>query len=568
MKNSVIIAGVLMAACALTAVAEERRISVEEYRDKMAGGWIGQMVGVGWGAPTEYRAKGVILSEDMVPVWKPKMVNQYRQDDLYVEMTFLRSLEQYGLDVSTRQAGIDYANSTYGLAHGFKWGRENCRKGIAPPDSGHPKFTKHAADIDYQIGADYAGLISPGMPNSGIELGEKFGRMMSYGEGLYGGQFVAAMYAAAYFESDPRKIVEVGLACVPAGSQFAETIRDVIQWHAEAPNDWQAVWEKIETKYSRNKDYRRFTCPNDPDPVFNIDAKYNAAFIVMGLLYGEGDIAKTTIISMRCGADSDCNPSSAAGILCTAIGMRNLPSQYVSELDRTTKFNHTAYDFDSLLDACEKITRQIVVQQGGRIENDVFVIADRAPKPSALEECWEAGPIANSRFTEEEMKKINQKPVAKEEEAKKKDSPLTKDISKDVEAFAPGWKIRNCGSYMQPGLRKRWGGRDNVLATRNPKRGKEQCVLSRSVDIPSGKKTTLELNVCNDQQGGRWKLIVQVDGTEILAKMIDADKWQKFSADISEAAGGTKDIEIFIQKTGWKTAFEGAYWENIEIRSK
>jgi len=564
MKNRVIIAGVLMAACALTTVAGERRISVEEYRDKMAGGWIGQMVGVGWGAPTEYRAKGEIMPEDMVPVWKPKMVNQYRQDDLYVEMTFLRSMEQYGLDVSIRQAGIDFANSSYGLAHANKWGRDNLRKGIAPPDSGHPQFTAHADDIDYQIEADYAGLISPGMPNMGIELGEKFGRMMSYGEGLYGGQFVAGMYAAAFFESDPRKMVEAGLACVPAGSQFAETIRDVIQWHAEAPNDWQAVWEKIDAKYSRNKDYRRFTCPNDPDPVFNIDAKYNAAFIVMGLLYGEGDIAKTTVISMRCGADSDCNPSSAAGILCTAIGMRNLPSQYVSALDRTTKFNHTAYDFDSLLAVCEKITRQTVVQQGGRIENDVFVIPVRAPKPTALEQCWEAGPIANSRFTEEEMKKINQPPEAD----KKKGSAPKKDISKDVAAFAPGWKIRDCDSYMRPGLREEWGGRKNVLATRTIKRGNVPCVLSRSVDIPSGKKTTLELTVRNEEQCGRWKLIARVDGKEILAKMIDADKWQEFSADLSAYAGKTIDIELLNQATGWKPAFEGAYWANIEIRGR
>ena len=562
MKNRVIIAGVLMAACALTTVAGERRISVEEYRDKMAGGWIGQMVGVGWGAPTEYRCRGEIMPEDMVPVWKPKMVNQYRQDDLYVEMTFLRSMEQYGLDVSIRQAGIDFANSGYGLAHANKWGRDNLRKGIAPPDSGHPQFNAHADDIDYQIVADFSGLISPGMPNMGIELGEKFGRLMNYGDGLYGGQFAAGLYAAAFFESDPRKIVEAGLACVPAGSRFAETIRDVIQWHAETPNDWQAAWKKIDTKYLRNKDYRRFSCPNDPNPAFNIDAKYNAAYIVMGLLYGEGDIAKTTVISMRCGADSDCNPSSAAGVLCTAIGMWNLPSQYVSALDRTPKFNHTAYDFDSLLAVCEKLARQTVVQQGGRIENDVFVIPVRAPKPTALEQCWEAGPIANSRFTEEEMKKINQPPEAD----KKKGSAPKKDISKDVAAFAHGWKIRDCDSYMRPGLREEWGGRKNVLATHPLKRGNVPCVLSRSVDIPSGKKTTLELTVRNEEQCGRWKLIARVDGKEILAKMIDADKWQEFSADLSAYAGKTIDIELLNQATGWKPAFEGAYWANIEIR--
>lgn len=36
----------------------ERRITVSEFRDKMKGGWIGQMVGVGWGASTEFSCVG------------------------------------------------------------------------------------------------------------------------------------------------------------------------------------------------------------------------------------------------------------------------------------------------------------------------------------------------------------------------------------------------------------------------------------------------------------------------------------------------------------------------------
>ena len=33
----------------------ERRLKVIDYRQKMMAGWIGQMVGVGWGGPTEFR---------------------------------------------------------------------------------------------------------------------------------------------------------------------------------------------------------------------------------------------------------------------------------------------------------------------------------------------------------------------------------------------------------------------------------------------------------------------------------------------------------------------------------
>lgn len=45
---------------------------------------------------------------------------------------------------SIRQAGLDFANSGYRLWHANRAGRDNLCNGIAPPDSGHPKFNKHA----------------------------------------------------------------------------------------------------------------------------------------------------------------------------------------------------------------------------------------------------------------------------------------------------------------------------------------------------------------------------------------------------------------------------------------
>ena len=392
--------------------AEVRRLSVAEYRDKMAGGWIGQMVGVGWGAPTEFRFNGKIIPKDKMPAWKPELINQFNQDDIYVEMTFLRTLEEYGFDAPIRQCGIDFANSGYALWHANFNGRQNLRKGIAPPDSGHPKFNKHADDIDYQIEADFSGLIAPGLPQTVIELGDRFGRLMNYGDGVYGGQFVGGMYAEAFFESDPEKLVRAGLRCIPTESQYAETIRDVLAWWKESPNDWEATWRKIDAKYQRNPEYRRFSCSKGD---FNIDAKINGAYIIMGLLYGEGDPDKTIVISTRCGLDSDCNPSNAGGVLFTTIGRAAAPKRFTSALKQDVRFSHTAYDFKTLLDVCEKLAREAVVQAGGRIEKDpsgaeFFVIPVQEPKPGACEQCWEPGDAAGSRFSAEEMKKVTKKP--------------------------------------------------------------------------------------------------------------------------------------------------------------
>jgi hypothetical protein len=238
-KAKTLMSCLLVALCVGSASAGERRISVEEYRDKMKAGWLGQMIGVGWGHPTEFRYSSKIIPEDKVPLWDPKMVNQYRNDDLYVEMTFIKTLETYGVDVSARQAGIDYANSQFHVVHANHFGRDALRSGIAPPDSGHPQFNRggvngvhsvHSDDIDYQIESDYSGLIAPGMPNVPIELGEKFGVLMNYGDGVYAGQFMGAMIAEAYFETDMEKVVVAGLKAIPAGSQYHVCISVVLKW--------------------------------------------------------------------------------------------------------------------------------------------------------------------------------------------------------------------------------------------------------------------------------------------------------------------------------------------------
>lgn len=383
-----------------------RRLSVQDYRDKMKAGWIGQIAGVSWGAPTEFKFRGCIIPEEKMPKWQPGLINEaFVQDDLYVEMTFLRTMEQHGLDCSIRQAGIDFANSGYGLACANYAGRENLRKGIAPPDSSHPQFNKCPDDIDYQIEADFSGLIAPGLPNVAIAMGEKFGRIMNYGDGVYAGQFMGAMYAEAFFEQDVDKIIAAGLKAIPAGSQYAEVVRDMLKWSKECPT-WQECWQRCQVKYRKNPEYNKA-----PTALDGVECKINAAYVLMGLLYGKGDLDQTQIIACRCGEDSDCNPSSAGGILFTTLGFSKLPERYTKELNEKTLFSHTAYNMPGLLAVCEKLTRQAIVKEGGRIEKDekgeeVFVIPLTPAKPSQLEQSWAPGPIAGSKFSEAEMARI------------------------------------------------------------------------------------------------------------------------------------------------------------------
>ncbi len=530
-----------------------RRLSVQDYRDKMKAGWIGQMAGVTLGAPTEFKYKDRIIPENEMPKWQPRLINDaFEQDDLYVEMTFLRTMEQHGLDCSIRQAGIDFANSGYNLACANNAGRENLRMGIAPPDSGHPQFNKCPNDIDYQIEADYSGLIAPGLPNVAIAMGEKFGRLMNYGDGVYAGQFMGAMYAEAFFEKDIVKVIEAGLMAIPAESQHAEMVRDVLKWSKEIPT-WEECWKRCQEKYRKNLD-----CLKASTGLDGIDCKINASYVLMGLLYGKGDPEQTIIIACRCGLDSDCNPSSAGGVLFTTLGFSKLPDLFTKELNEKSFFSNTAYNVPGLLDVCEKLACQAIVKQGGRIEKDtkgeeIFVIPVKPAKPSKLELSWAPGPIAESKFTEAEMDQITVPGSAVA-------------LKKAVHKLAPGWTIANCGTEMEPGLRDGELGRKNVLIT-HPLDKDTACVLSRMADIPAGKKTTLKLTV-GHHRGGDWDLVVKADARELLRKTVGettaTNGWLDVSVDLSKYQGKSILLELYNQPAG-EWCWEGGYWAGISI---
>jgi len=119
------------------AQGEERVLDLETFRDRLQGGWAGQMIGVSYGEPYEFRAQGQPITEPLRE-WKPDyLAGSLQQDDLYVEMTFLRALEEHGLHITPEQAGIAFRDSRYPLWHANDAARFNLKQGIMPPQSGH-----------------------------------------------------------------------------------------------------------------------------------------------------------------------------------------------------------------------------------------------------------------------------------------------------------------------------------------------------------------------------------------------------------------------------------------------
>lgn len=367
--------------------AEEKqryaKISLASLEDKIRGGWAGQMIGVSFGFPTEFAYQERIIPEHELPEWRPEMIKRaLEQDDLYVDITFAQVMDDKGLDASSEDFGELFQNARYPLWHANLAARRALRRGVPATLSGTPAYNLHAHDIDFQIESDFIGLMSPGMPRSSNEISLRAGRVMNYGDGIYGGMFISAMYADAFFSDDMEMIVRAGLSALPGKSEYARLIEDVLGWWRESPDDWQSTWEKIHDKWNSGE-----MCPEGAVKTFNIDAKINGAYVVLGLLYGAGDFEKTMHISTRAGQDSDCNPSSALGILGVVRGYRNIPGKFTIGLKdiADSKFIYTRYSFNEIVDSSLKRAVALSKKNGGYVDEEYVHVVLQEAVPAELQ---------------------------------------------------------------------------------------------------------------------------------------------------------------------------------------
>jgi len=415
-----------------------RELDYTTYLDKVQGAWMGKMIGVTFGAPWEFQYQNTPIGFDITD-WplSPTRMKDYRQravntaedsppitreadnqkvsintdfitdsekehpsfgipdnDDIYINLLFLYCMRRYGIDVDPVTVAREWDKKIRQVWHANEAGLANIRKGILPPDSGNPRYNLHADDIDFQIESDIFGMIAPGLPQVSNRYGERMGHIMNYGDGVYGGMFISAMYTQAFFAKNIREVVENGLKAIPEQSLYAQAIHDVIRWHDQYPggeDGWLKTWHLVQAKWGE-VDH----CPDGYKKPFNIDAKLNGAYVVMGLLYGNGDWYKTMNYATRAGQDADCNPANAAGILGALIGAHAIPAEY-SEPVHNTYWNKTlaglpdSYEVDVLAGDTAQVGLKVLLANGGEVVTRSGKLVLRVPlqnpvPPATLEQ--------------------------------------------------------------------------------------------------------------------------------------------------------------------------------------
>lgn len=373
--------------------------------DKIRGGWAGQTIGCTYGGPTEFKYKGALINDAAPIVWYDDYIADiFREDpglfdDVYMDLTFAEVMAKGGIDTPAEAYAEAFANADYKLWHANQAARYNILAGIMPPESGHWLNNPHADDIDFQIESDFIGMICPGMPAASNVYADRIGHIMNYGDGWYGGVYISNMYALAFVSSDISFVVSEALKAIPEGSKMRNCIEDVIRYHAQYPDDWRKCWLEIERRHGYD-----IGCPEGVFNGFNIDAVINSAYVVMGLLYGEGDFYKTMDVATRCGQDSDCNPASAAGILGVMIGYDAIPEQWKRAMNgiMDIDFAYTSISLNKIFEINRSLLDDVVRANGGTVSDSGVEVVLQTPVEVAREESF-----AGLKPTEKRVLKLN-----------------------------------------------------------------------------------------------------------------------------------------------------------------
>jgi ADP-ribosylglycohydrolase len=294
---------------------------VDSWAERVYAGVLGKIVGVYLGRPFEQWTHDQIESElgeitgyvTGHPAIEPAKRDNplvLTDDDVSGTFTFLRALEDYGLDVTTEQIGQTWLNYIVEERSTHWWGGV----GVSTEHTAYlhlkhglpvPRSTVLSEQIGAQIFIDGWAMTCPGDPERAADLARRAASVSHDGEAVHAAQVVAAMEAQAFVEPGIERLLDTGAAFIPGESVIASVIEDVRGWHA-ADGDWRRTRERIEERYGYHR-YRGI-CHVVP----------NHALIVLGLLYGDGDFDRSLMVVNTAGWDTDCN----SGNLGCLLGIR------------------------------------------------------------------------------------------------------------------------------------------------------------------------------------------------------------------------------------------------------
>ncbi|MBP5245856.1 MAG: ADP-ribosylglycohydrolase family protein [Clostridia bacterium] len=286
------------------------KLNRAELRDKIYACFLGKNIGGTLGTPFEGRRE--VLD---VKGFNSEPGNPLPNDDLDLQLIWLNAVMNNGRNINERVLGEYWQTFITPFWNEYGVGKGNMARGLIPPVSGeYENDWKHSngAWIRTEIWA----CLNPALVEESIRYGYMDACVdHGKGDGTYATIFVAAMESAAFAVSDIRELINIGLSKIPEDCRFYQYIKTVLDMY-DSGKTWLETRNKITDMALADEELGWFQAPA------------NVSYVVIGLLYGEGDFKKTLITAVNCGDDTDCTGATAGAILGILKGTEIIPDDW------------------------------------------------------------------------------------------------------------------------------------------------------------------------------------------------------------------------------------------------
>jgi ADP-ribosylglycohydrolase len=339
--------------------------------DVLYGGWLGAVAGCFLGKPVQGWSRDKIhqylKASDQFPLSaymrsEPSLAEEYDiyntvessvaeeslfvndvphmpvDDDIDYVAVGLGIVDEHGLDFEP----IDVANywlqniPAFNTYTAERIAYRNLMNLVTPPESASLRnpYREHVGAL---IRADMWGYAALGDLERAAEYAWRDASISHVKNGIYGEMFAAAMMAAAPFESDQRRLLELGLSEIPAECRLADAVTDVMAWHEEGL-DYEAAVERIHERWDESNQF---------DWVHTIS---NAEVLATGLLWGEGDFGDSLCLAVQAGFDTDSHGATLGSILGLQHGADAIPEAWTGPLNDTVETSLVSYQRQRISD--------------------------------------------------------------------------------------------------------------------------------------------------------------------------------------------------------------------------
>ena len=289
------------------------KLNRKEYIDKVRACFIGKNIGGTIGGPTEGKREILDVKGFSTPKGQP-----LPNDDLDLQLIWLRALEMQGpQNINSEVLGRYWLNfippswAEYGIC------KHHMLQGIEPGVSGSSDINIWSHSNGAWIRSEIWATTNPLLVDHAVRYA-LHDAMVDHGmgEGTIAAAFVAAMESAAFGITDIHELIRIGLSKIDPETRTAKTVKEVLRLHEEGKT-WQEVRNAI-VELNADIGDGWFQAPS------------NIAFVLIGLLYGEGDYKKSLLIAVNCGDDTDCTGATIGALMGIMHGTKVLPEDWVA----------------------------------------------------------------------------------------------------------------------------------------------------------------------------------------------------------------------------------------------